>query len=400
MKSPRFLLGSFLLLITPLSPAHAQEPLYDVQDHPYRVAIMDLYDRQIVQGNDGDGAYKPDEKIDRASFNMILVRALLGGEENIPEGFNFSCFPDVPAHLWYTDPTCYSQAQKIIQGRPDGRFWPGDPINFAEASKIVVNTLKVPLPSAPPEGESFTHWYESYIYALSQKNAIPQTITRADQFVTRAEMAEMASRILGQITDRPSTAYETFKPAPPPTSLACIDQKLPASIDMQRVREAWLKWNNEARAAAGLHPYQYHEALHYSARVWSEYNASKGTRSMTHQRPGDTAFYSYNSIKQWFTNLGLTFGGSSTLFTENMTWGPFTCTSSDCTEAMIKGVRYGFDGFMSEKGTSYTAHYDSVMSPHYKWIGFGLVVDENTDRFYVTIHYAQEVTGQPSSFCQ
>src|SRR5690606_35035326 len=116
--------------------------------------------------------------------------------------FDYACFPDLSPGIWYTPSTCYAQEQEIVTGRPDGLFWPGDNINFAAAAKIVVKTLKVPVPAAPEEG--FGEWYEEFIYALSEKKAIPPTITRADQLITRGEMAQITSLILNQKIDQAS----------------------------------------------------------------------------------------------------------------------------------------------------------------------------------------------------
>lgn len=386
-----------LLLITPLAHAQQTEPLWDIDGHEYEIAIQDLYEREIIKGNDEDGSYRPDSPINRAEFTMILMRSLLSGEENISEAFDFNCFPDIPTGQWYTKPVCYAKDQAIVAGRPKGNFHPGDSTNFAEAAKIIVNALSVPVPKNSEI--DFSQWYEEFIYTLSELNAIPDTISSADQKITRGEMAEMIYRLLNEVTDQSSAPFENFKYVEP-DNLACIDKNVPPTVDMKKIRSEWLRWTNEARAAEGLPAYQYHDALHYSGRVWSEHNANIGLATMTHQRPGDTGYYDFYSIRDWFSNLGITFGGSSTNFTENITWGPFSCDGNegDCTDQVLKWTKSSFDNFLAEVPPN-DAHRRSILHSGFEWIGFGLAVDETGNRYYVTIHYGKEVATQPGDFC-
>jgi hypothetical protein len=80
----------------------------------------------------------------------------------------------------------------------------------------------------------------------------------------------------------------------------------------------------------------------------------------------------------------------------------YYCDASedDCTQQMIDSVRKGFDFFIGEKGTSYTAHYDSMVSPNYNIIGFGVAIDDDANKFYLTVHYAKGIANDPIRICE
>ncbi|HLG25316.1 MAG TPA: S-layer homology domain-containing protein, partial [Candidatus Gracilibacteria bacterium] len=89
---------------------------------------------------------------------------------------------------------------EIISGYPDGTFKPAQNINFAEASKIVVNAFGY-------ETVDDAVWYRPYVEKLAELNAIPESIDGFDHKVTRGEMVEMIYRLREKLTDKPSQTY-------------------------------------------------------------------------------------------------------------------------------------------------------------------------------------------------
>ncbi len=136
----------------------------------------------MVQGYD-DGTYKPNQGINRAEFLKILMESA----DISPQGVN--CFSDV-ADQWFAGYVCEAQRQGIVQGYEDGTFGPVNPINFAEASKIVVNTLEI-----ERSGEASFDWYEDFVLALEANGAILENIYHFGQPVTRGQMAEIIWRL-------------------------------------------------------------------------------------------------------------------------------------------------------------------------------------------------------------
>ncbi len=355
-------------------------------DYDYKTAIDFITEEEIVQGYP-DGTFKPDAKINRAEFTKIIVEAKIGKN---PTASASNCFPDVSSDQWFASYVCYAKSRGIISGHPDGYFRPANNINLAEAAKILVNTLKVPI-----QESQGSEWYSEYIKAIATFKYIPPTFTYMAQEVTRGEMAEMVWRILENVSSQPSvTVSELENPCYP------LGDDVPLNVDMDRIRTTWLKWYNDARAEDGIASLAYNPQLSRTANVWSQEMIRRG--KMTHQRnPGDS-YYDYWKITEWFKDLGLEFKNVNRVtHTENIAWQYYNCSESqdDCTDYMIPQVRKAFDFYMSEEGEAYTAHYDSIMNSYFKIVGLGIAVDRSANRYYLTVHYGTEITSDPWPIC-
>ena len=353
-------------------------------DYSYKTAIDYITQKGIVKGY-ADGTYKPNVKINRAEFTKIIVEAKLAAEPDKPTS---DCFPDVTKDQWFASYVCYAKEKGFIGGYPDGKFKPADNINLVEASKILVNVLNIP--TNEPKG---SEWYSEFIEAMADLKYIPSVFGYFAQSVTRGEMAEMIWRILEKKSDQTSaTVAKLSTPCYP------LGEDVPGNIDMARVRSAWLSWYNGVRSSAGLHGYKYNEQLSRSAIAWSEQSKIKGY--MDHKRASGDSYYDYWKIAGWFKDLGLEFKNVNRItFTENIGWGPYRCSKTECTDDLLSAVRYTFDFYMAEKGKSYTAHYDSVMSKYFKEIGLGIAIDEKAGKYYLTVHYGTDITSDPWRIC-
>ena len=120
-------------------------------------------------------------------FTKIIVEAVM--EVNTSdlslEGLSFS---DIEAGQWYNPYVRAAVEAGIIDGYPDGTFRPGDLINFAEASKIIVEGFERSVGSDDV-------WYIPYVQELANSAAIPTSIDSYNVDVTRGEMAEMVYRL-------------------------------------------------------------------------------------------------------------------------------------------------------------------------------------------------------------
>jgi len=176
-------------------------------------------------------------------------------------------------------------------------------------------------------------------------------------------------------------------------------QELPASIDMGRVRAAWLDWYNEYRATLDLAPYASDSALDRTASNWSFFSVKRGT--IDHKRAWKSAYYDYKGIESWFSNRGVTFKNvRGKTFTENIGWGVYSCAEDDCTDELISSIRSTFDFFMSEKGKAYRSHYNTIVSPDFTKMGMGIGVDAASKRYYLTAHFAVDFAGKPPVVCE
>jgi uncharacterized protein YkwD len=345
-------------------------------------AIAYITDAGIVQGYE-DGTFRPDNPINRAEFTKILIEAKTG--EN-PTSFADACFNDFDSSRWFASYICYAKSEGIISGYPDGGFGPANNINMAEASKILVNVFEIEL--VPGPGST---WYSPYIDTLLAEKYIPDTIKYANQEITRAEMAEMIWRIMEEKHDQP--AAQTLDNSP------CweLGEDLPLNINMNKVRETWLEWYNEERRSLGLHEYTYEPQLNRTATIWSKTSRDRGY--INHKRDTSSGYYDFYGILDWFKALGLEF--ENDMFSENIAWEMYYCDveAEDCTQEMIDSIRKGFKFFIGEKGTSYTAHYDSMVSPNYNIIGLGVAIDDDANKYYLTVHYAKGIANEPMRIC-
>jgi hypothetical protein len=115
-----------------------------------------------------------------------------------------NCFPDVNEQ-WFAPYVCDAKDRGVIAGYPDGTFKPGDKINFSEASKIVTNAYELGM------GESSTdptRWYKEYITALESEKAIPLSVGFFDEDITRDEMAEMIYRLDADVSGKSTRTYD------------------------------------------------------------------------------------------------------------------------------------------------------------------------------------------------
>jgi hypothetical protein len=186
------------LLITPMAQAAtAQTRFSDVPASDTSAdAIYDLRNRGVVEGY-SDGTFRPKTTINRAEFTKIVIGAKFSQDEiqkclTVSTFLYPGVFKDVEAGAWYVPHLCLAVGHSIIGGYGDGTFGGEKTINYAEASKIIVETFKVPLSDNVP-GEQ---WWQMYVTAMEGNNLLPASYHSASQLVTRGEMSFMISAAL------------------------------------------------------------------------------------------------------------------------------------------------------------------------------------------------------------
>ncbi len=206
------------------SSAFAQRSFPDVpSDHPSYAAIEALAGEGIVEGNP-DGTFRPDATINRAEFVKIVASAVeteRGVEDSKASmceraadfGFWSDRFFDVRVTDWYAQFVCVAFWHGLLNGYPDGTFRPSASISFVEAAKVVANatgfTEQNNLTEVQRQGGHFSDsWFVPYVQYLSLRGAIPPSIQRFEQLITRGEMAEMYWRLRSRTTDLPAQTYE------------------------------------------------------------------------------------------------------------------------------------------------------------------------------------------------
>ncbi len=155
--------------------------------HKYYEEISALAADGILEGYP-DGTFKPGETINRVELTKIMVASILDydpGQD--PSGFDIYAlagvpFSDVESGEWYIPYLRKAVENDIISGYPDSTFRPEDEVNYAEAAKIIVESIGI-------KKESGGEWYEPYTSALQELNAVPESVVRFDQELTRGEIA-------------------------------------------------------------------------------------------------------------------------------------------------------------------------------------------------------------------
>ena len=161
-------------------------------------AISYLQDANIVKGYE-DGTFKPGNKINRAEFLKIVMEA--SGKETGGE----NCYKDVKDE-WFAKYVCGATELGLVNGYKDKTFKPWQEINFAEASKIIANTMDLDVSE-----DSGENWYQKYVTALEGEEAIPKEIYSFDYKVKRGDMAEMVWRVKENSDNYPDTTYVGIK---------------------------------------------------------------------------------------------------------------------------------------------------------------------------------------------
>lgn len=298
------------------------------------------------------------------------------------------CFDDVPTNQWYAPYICAAKNRNIINGYDDNTFKPSAPITLAEALKILSTSYNLPVPPL----QTNQQWYHPYLKTIAAEKAIPNDFLHIGQKVTRAQMAEMAWRLLENQTAQPHlTAKDLSTP-----KCQFLAEDTPSSIDQNRIRQTWLEWVNNARAINNLPPYKLNPQLDRTSIDWSKF--MRDTSNVTHTRPGTTAYYDYNAINIWFANRGLVFKNlNRATHTENIGWNTYKCNQADCTDYALTRLRGTFDYFMREKNLAYRPHYNTIMKPEFQEVGIGIALGNG--KIYSTMHYGTEITSNPIAIC-
>lgn len=214
---------SLIAIFTVLSAQTAFASFTDVeQTHSYFNAIDWLQKQGVVQGY-GDGTFKADNNVNRAEFLKMLYEATGPLPDTSAMTINF---PDVPANEWYTKYVKIGYDQNVVEGYPDGYFRPENPINRAEALKIVTGEFftnepelyfnglteveKLSVEGCEVDGHFLSDveansWYEPNFLFAQSKCLIPETMIEdlpppsddlimPNKLLTRGEMAELLYR--------------------------------------------------------------------------------------------------------------------------------------------------------------------------------------------------------------
>jgi uncharacterized protein YkwD len=161
--------------------------------------------------------------------------------------------------------------------------------------------------------------------------------------------------------------------------------------DIEKIRKTWISWHNKERKKLWLKPYIENNKLNKSAEAWSIIN--KNSKKIDHKRNPWDSYYDYKKITKWMKNQGIVCKNIyRSTYSESIWRAWITCKDWECSDEIIKWIKWTFDYFMNEKWISWIAwaHYRAIVHPRFELIWFWIAVEKiwkNSYRIYHTTHY-------------
>ena len=152
---------------------------------------------QYIQGYP-DNTVRPEELITREEVAVVFYRLLDAGYRSSIWTTDEN-FPDVNSNRWSIRHIASLANGKIINGYPDSSFKRGNFITRAELATIASRFDKL----TPSQSNLFSdiegHWANKYINSAATKgwvNGYPDKTFKPDQYVTRAEFVTLVNNVL------------------------------------------------------------------------------------------------------------------------------------------------------------------------------------------------------------
>ncbi len=188
--------------------------------------VSELAAKKIVSGYP-DGNFKPAAQINRAEIVKIAATAF-----DIPTNPTVTVkpFPDVAQSQWFTPFVAAAKTAGVVSGDGNNLFRPSDPVNRAEALKILLLASGLELPQKVSVSKfpdvAYNQWFTRFVN-FAEANGIVNGFSdgnfRPGAFMNRAEAAKIVSLLLG--LKAKSTAAIT-----PATELSFWEKLLPKNL--------------------------------------------------------------------------------------------------------------------------------------------------------------------------
>ena len=162
--------------------------------HQNYEAIKYLSDKDVIGGY-SDGTFQPDKTVNRVEALKMLMLAFNAGTGPSQQ----LTFTDTNNSEWYSTTLGTAVNKGIVKGYDDGTFRPSSTVNKAEYLKMLFRTNSIeytdtltanPYPDVPKDA-----WYAPYAYLANRKNLLNISLLKADQGMTRGDVAETIYRL-------------------------------------------------------------------------------------------------------------------------------------------------------------------------------------------------------------
>lgn len=197
----------------------------DISSHWAKAYVEDWIDQGLVNGYP-DGTFKPDNKITRAEF-MVLVNGAFGYTAESDK-----LYSDVSADDWYADAVAIATNAGYIGGYPDGTVKPNNPISRQEVAVVImkVNNLteNVGATEKFADAAGIPAWSKGAIGAAVYAGIVsgyPDGTFKAADSITRAEAVVALSRAKGDVVTPADevTIYDKVGTYGPETGTETLD---------------------------------------------------------------------------------------------------------------------------------------------------------------------------------
>ena len=161
--------------------------------------------KAYIDGNP-DGTFRPEQTLSRAEMAQILYN--LGSYQNGP-----AAFPDVPDGKWYTAAINALARAGILKGYDDGKFRPLNPVTRAEFVTVLYRLAGEPdaalsnFPDVSPK--SWAAKAIGYAEAKGWISGYDDHTFRPENPINRAEAVKVINRYLNRIPDKQAIDNQT-----------------------------------------------------------------------------------------------------------------------------------------------------------------------------------------------
>jgi len=213
----KLFLGLFAFAIALMPASAAQTKIFpDVAANHWAAAqIKELSQASVIVGYP-DGTFKPDDKVTRAEFASMAIRALGQEHTTVAQPVNFT---DISPDFWAYDMIQRALYFELISCPPQGKpFRPDDNVSHSEAVTVAVNALTTETISISKAREVLRNYTdlattpESYLIPagkaeiLNMNVHIPNTplTLSANKPATRAEIAVLLKNMMEEAKLNPN----------------------------------------------------------------------------------------------------------------------------------------------------------------------------------------------------
>ncbi len=147
------------------------------------------------------------------------------------------CFPDV-TNKWYAKYVCRAKELGILSGYPDGFFRPSDDINMVEGLKIILEAYEFDI------SDTYEVWYESYYWFADSRDLLDLINKDVAHNLTRGEMAQIIYNVEVYLAEPIENPTPDPSPEPEPTPDPPVST-LPPYSNPQTDWQVFINWMAE-----------------------------------------------------------------------------------------------------------------------------------------------------------